>query len=65
MPQTDTLSLQEIKRETEQARAGLTDTVEQLKTSAGNSAEGLDPTRTRGDQPCRVISSTTGLIPQI
>jgi hypothetical protein len=38
MPQTDTRSLQQIKRETEQTRAGLTDTVEQLKTSVADTA---------------------------
>src|SRR4051812_6055964 len=38
MAQTDTRSLQQIKRETEQTRAGLTDTVEQLKTSVAETA---------------------------
>jgi len=38
MPQTDTRSLQQIKRETEQTRAGLTDTVEQLRTSVAKTA---------------------------
>jgi hypothetical protein len=38
MPHTDTRSLQQIKRETEQTRAGLTDTVEQLKTSVAETA---------------------------
>ena len=38
MPQTDTRSLQQIKRETEQTRAGLSDTVEQLKTSVADTA---------------------------
>jgi hypothetical protein len=38
MSQTDTRSLQQIKRETEQTRAGLTDTVEQLKTSVADTA---------------------------
>ena len=38
MPQTDTRSLQQIKRETEQTRAGLTDTVEQLRTSVAETA---------------------------
>src|ERR1700732_4216881 len=33
MSQTDARSLQQIKRETEQTRAGLTDTVEQLRNS--------------------------------
>jgi hypothetical protein len=38
MPQTDTHSLQQIKRETEKTRAGLTDTVEQLRTSVADTA---------------------------
>ena len=38
MPHTDTRSLQQIKRETEQTRAGLTDTVEQLKISVAETA---------------------------
>ena len=38
MSQTDTRSLQQIKRETERTRAGLTDTVEQLKTSVADTA---------------------------
>ena len=38
MPDTDTRSLQQIKRETEQTRAGLTNTVEQLKTSVADTA---------------------------
>jgi hypothetical protein len=38
MAQTETRSLQQIKRETEQTRAGLTDTVEQLKTSVAETA---------------------------
>jgi hypothetical protein len=38
MPHADTRSLQQIKRETEQTRAGLTDTVEQLKTSVAETA---------------------------
>jgi hypothetical protein len=38
MPQTDTRSLQQIKRETEQTRAGLTHTVEQLRTSVTETA---------------------------
>jgi hypothetical protein len=41
MPQTDTRSLQQIKRETEQTRAGLTDTVEQLKTSVAETARDI------------------------
>jgi uncharacterized phage infection (PIP) family protein YhgE len=38
MSQTDTRSLQQIKRETEQTRAGLTDTVEQLRSSVADTA---------------------------
>jgi len=38
MPDTDTRSLLQIKRETEQTRAGLTNTVEQLKTSVADTA---------------------------
>jgi hypothetical protein len=41
MPQTDTRSLQQIKRETEQTRAGLTNTVEQLKTSVADTASDI------------------------
>jgi hypothetical protein len=41
MPLTDTRSLQQIKRETEQTRAGLTDTVEQLKTSVAEAASDI------------------------
>jgi hypothetical protein len=41
MSQTDTRTLQQIKRETEQTRAGLTDTVEQLKTSVADTASDL------------------------
>jgi hypothetical protein len=41
MAQTDTRSLQQIKRETEQTRAGLTDTVEQLKTSVAETASDM------------------------
>jgi hypothetical protein len=41
MSQTDTRSLQQIKRETEQTRAGLTDTVEQLKTSVADTASDI------------------------
>lgn len=36
MPQTDTRSLQQIKRETEQTRAGLAETIEQLKTGVAD-----------------------------
>ena len=38
MPQTDIRSLHQIKRETEKTRAGLTDTVEQLRTSVAETA---------------------------
>jgi hypothetical protein len=41
MPLTDTRSLQQIKRETEQTRAGVTDTVEQLKTSVTETASDI------------------------
>ena len=41
MPQTDIRSLHQIKRETEQTRAGLTDTVEQLRTSASETASDI------------------------
>ena len=41
MPQTDIRSLQQIKREIEQTRAGLTDTVEQLKTSVAHTASDI------------------------
>jgi hypothetical protein len=41
MPHADTRSLQQIKRETEQTRADLTDTVEQLKTSVAETASDI------------------------
>jgi hypothetical protein len=41
MGHIDTRSLQQIKRETEQTRAGLTDTVEQLKTSVAETASDI------------------------
>ena len=41
MAQTDTRSLQQIKRETEATRAGLTDTIEQLKTSVTKTASDI------------------------
>src|ERR1700687_5473929 len=41
MPLTDTRPLQQIKRETEQTRAGLTDTVEQLRTSVAETASDI------------------------
>jgi hypothetical protein len=41
MADADTRSLQQIKRETEQTRAGLTNTVEQLKTSVAETASDI------------------------
>lgn len=41
MPDADHRSLQQIKRETEQTRAGLTDTVEQLRTSMAETASDI------------------------
>ena len=41
MADADTRSLQQIKRETEQTRAGLTSTVEQLKTSVAETASDI------------------------
>ena len=41
MADADTRSLQQIKRETEQTRAGLTNTVEQLKTSVAETANDI------------------------
>lgn len=41
MAQTDTRTLQEIKRDTEQARAGLTDTVDQLRSTVSETASDL------------------------
>lgn len=41
MSATDTRSLQQLKRETEQTRAGLTSTVEQLKTSVADTASDI------------------------
>jgi ElaB/YqjD/DUF883 family membrane-anchored ribosome-binding protein len=41
MAQSETRSLQQIKRETEQARASLTDTVEQLRTSVAETASDI------------------------
>jgi ElaB/YqjD/DUF883 family membrane-anchored ribosome-binding protein len=38
MAQSDTRSLQELKREAEQTRAGLTETVEQLRSSMTDTA---------------------------
>ncbi len=41
MAHTETRSLQDIKRETEQTRAGLTDTVEQLRTTVADTANDI------------------------
>src|SRR3954466_3577105 len=41
MAQTDNRSLQEIRRETEQTRAGLTNTVEELRTSVTETAQDI------------------------
>jgi hypothetical protein len=41
MTQTDTRSLQEIRRDTERTRAGLTNTVEELKTSVTETANDI------------------------
>jgi hypothetical protein len=41
MPETDTRSLQQIKRETEQTRAGLTNTVEQLRATVADTASDI------------------------
>jgi gas vesicle protein len=41
MTQTSSPSLRELKRETEETRAGLTDTVEQLKTTVSQTADDL------------------------
>src|SRR3984893_1898167 len=41
MAQTDTRSLQQVKRETEQTRAGRTNTVEQLRTSVAETASDI------------------------
>jgi hypothetical protein len=41
MAETDTRSLQQIKRETEQTRAGLTHTVEELKASVADTASDI------------------------
>jgi hypothetical protein len=64
MAQTDSRSLQQIKRETEQTRAGLTNTVEELRASIADTASDIrqrispeaikaevsDYVRTRGEQ---------------
>jgi hypothetical protein len=41
MAQTGTRSLQQIKRETEQTRAGLTNTVDELRTSVVDTASDI------------------------
>ncbi|MEA2882181.1 MAG: hypothetical protein QOH32_1437, partial [Bradyrhizobium sp.] len=41
MTQTDTRSLQEIRRDTERTRAGLTHTVEELRTSVTETANDI------------------------
>src|ERR1700710_1147759 len=41
MPDADTRALHQIKRETEQTRAGLTNTVEQLKSSVAETASDI------------------------
>ena len=41
MADADTRSLQQIKRETEQTRAGLTNTVEQLKSTVAETASDI------------------------
>ena len=71
MADADTRSLQQIKRETEQTRAGLTNTVEQLKTSVAETvsdirhrispdtikAEVSDYIRSRGEQLVSDVTS--------
>ena len=71
MADADTRSLQQIKRETEQTRAGLTNTVEQLKTSVAETvsdirhrispdaikAEVSDYIRSRGEQLMNDVTS--------
>jgi hypothetical protein len=66
MAQTDTRSLQQIKRETEATRAGLTDTIEQLKTSVTETASDIRHRIRRanlvsnedGEEVCRVQLDT-------
>ena len=71
MADADTRSLQQIKRETEQTRAGLTNTVEQLKTTVAETvsdirhrispdaikAEVSDYIRSRGEQLMNDVTS--------
>ncbi len=68
---TDTRTLQQLKRETEQTRAGLTNTVEQLKTSVADTASDIrqrispdaikaevsDYIKTRGEQLVSDVSA--------
>ena len=71
MAHADTRSLQQIKRETEQTRAGLTNTVEQLKTTVAETANDIrhrispdaikaevsDYIRSRGEQLVNDVTS--------
>jgi hypothetical protein len=71
MAHADTRSLQQIKRETEQTRAGLTNTVEQLKTTVAETASDIrhrispdaikaevsDYIRSRGEQLVNDVNS--------
>ena len=71
MADADTRSLQQIKRETEQTRAGLTNTVEQLKSSVAETASDIrhrispdvikaevsDYIRSRGEQLMNDVTS--------
>src|ERR1700710_814838 len=71
MPDADTRALHQIKRETEQTRAGLTNTVRQLKTSVAETASDIrhrispdaikaevsDYIRSRGEQLMNDITS--------
>src|ERR1700710_2994371 len=54
----DTRSLQQIKRETEQTRAGLTDTVEQLRSSVAETASDIR----RRISPDAIKAEVTGYI---
>ena len=76
MPQTDTRSLQQIKRETEQTRAGLTDTVDQLRTSVAETASDIrqrikpdaikaevsEYIKSRGERLLNDVTADTGLL---
>ena len=71
MADAEARSLQQIKRETEQTRAGLTNTVEQLKTSVAETANDIrhrispdaikaevsDYIRSRGEQLMNDVTS--------